>query len=67
MKKGEKGLINAFFWVRGGGRTEKKGGGMAGWGKKMKMKSQGKKGKEKGRKITLKKGKKALKMHLIGI
>ena len=50
--------------VRGGGKK------MAGWGKKMKLKSQGKKikkGKKKGGKKGGKKGKKALKMHLFGL
>ena len=40
------------------------------WGKKMKNEELGKKskkGKEKGRKITLKNGEKALKMHLFGL
>ena len=47
-----------------------KGGGMVSWGKKIKIRSMGKKmkkGKEKSRKITLKKGEKALKMHLFGL
>ena len=41
--------------------TMVRGGGMASRGKKMK------KGKEKRRKITLKKGKEALKIHLLGL
>ena len=42
------------------------GGGNGQLGKKKELEEKMKKGKEKRRKITLKKGKRALKMHLFG-
>ena len=47
--------------------TMVRGGGNSQLGKKIGVREKNEKEKEKRRKITLKKGKKALKMHLLGL